>query len=105
MCICERALSDSTVAVLLLCSSHKSFVLVFTYLWLKLALDATKPTVSNVSMSSLSFRRASPSNDCRYAGHVTYETSMIHVKASRLCACIIGMYTEKHGQYRSNVVL
>jgi hypothetical protein len=43
-------------------SSYKSFVFVLTYLWLKLALEATKPTISSVSMSSLSFSRASPSN-------------------------------------------
>ena len=45
-------------------SSYKSFVFVLTYLWLKLALDTTKPTISSVSMSSLSFSRASPSNGC-----------------------------------------
>ena len=45
-------------------SPHKSLVFVLTYLWLKLALEGTRLTVSRLSMSSRSFSRESPTNPC-----------------------------------------
>ena len=45
-------------------SPHKSLVFVLTHLWLKLALEGTRLTVSRLSMSSRSFSRESPTNPC-----------------------------------------